>query len=31
VEHWTLHKNVRLRNFTDEELDRTLLPLVLAR
>ena len=31
VEHWTLHKDVRLRNFTDEELDRLVLPLVGAR
>jgi hypothetical protein len=31
VEHWTLHKNVKLRNFTDEELDRVVLPLVGAR
>jgi hypothetical protein len=31
VEHWTLHKNVHLRNFTDEELDRVVLPLVGAR
>jgi len=31
VEHWTLHKNVKLRNFTDEELDRVVLPLVAAR
>jgi hypothetical protein len=31
VEHWTIHKNVRLRDFTDEELDRVVLPLVSAR
>jgi hypothetical protein len=31
VEHWTLHKDVKLRNFTDEELDRLVLPLVGAR
>ncbi len=31
VEHWTLHKNVHLRNFTDAELDSTVLPLVSAR
>jgi hypothetical protein len=31
VEHWTLHKNVKLRDFTDEELDRVVLPLVGAR
>jgi len=31
VEHWTLHKNVHLRNFTDAELDSTVLPLVNAR
>ena len=31
VEHWTLHKNVPLRNYTDEEIDKLLLPLVAAR
>jgi hypothetical protein len=31
IEHWTLHKNVHLRNFTDAELDATVLPLVSAR
>lgn len=31
VEHWTLHKNVHLRNFTDAELDGAVLPLVGAR
>jgi hypothetical protein len=31
VEHWTLHKDVHLRYFTDEELDRLVLPLVGAR
>ena len=31
AEHWTLHKNVKLRSFTDEELDREVLPLVGAR
>ena len=31
VEHWTLHKNVRLRDFTDAELDAAVLPLVSAR
>lgn len=31
VERWTLHKNVHLRNYTDEELDRLVLPLVNAR
>jgi hypothetical protein len=31
VEHWTLHKDVKLRSFTDEELDRVVLPLVAAR
>lgn len=30
VEHWTLHKNVHLRNFTDAELDSVVLPLVQA-
>ena len=28
IEHWTLHNNVRLRNFTDDEIDRLVLPLV---
>ena len=31
VEHWTLHKNAHLREFTDDELDRVVLPLVAAR
>jgi hypothetical protein len=31
VERWTLLKNVRLRNFTDAELDREVLPLVSGR
>ncbi len=31
VEHWTLHKNVRLSKFDDDELDRVVLPLVAAR
>ncbi|HZT33477.1 MAG TPA: hypothetical protein VFA33_26555 [Bryobacteraceae bacterium] len=31
VEHWTLHKNVRVLAFTDDELDRVVLPLVNAR
>ena len=31
VEHWTLHKNVRLKNWTDAELDGQVLPLVGAR
>ncbi|HTT63172.1 MAG TPA: hypothetical protein VMG35_15060 [Bryobacteraceae bacterium] len=31
VEHWTLHKNVRLRDFNDDELDRVVLPLLSAR
>ena len=31
IEHWTLHKNVHLRSFNDDELDRTVLPLVSAR
>jgi hypothetical protein len=31
VEHWTLHKNVKLREFTDAELDRVVLPLVGER
>ncbi len=31
IEHWTLNKNVHLRNFTDDELDRVVLPLVNAR
>jgi hypothetical protein len=28
IERWTLHKNVHIREWTDEELDRVLLPLV---
>ena len=28
VENWTLHKNVRIQNWDDAELDRVLLPLV---
>ncbi len=28
VEHWTLHKNVRISSWTDDELDRMLLPLL---
>lgn len=28
VEHWSLHRGVRLANFTDDELDRVLLPLL---
>jgi len=28
VEHWALSRNVRLSEFTDQELDRVLLPLV---
>ena len=28
VEHWTLHKNVRITALTDAELDRVLLPLL---
>ena len=31
VEHWTLHKNVHLRNWTDVELDSQVLPLVSDR
>ncbi|MGA2132676.1 MAG: hypothetical protein ABSH50_10310 [Bryobacteraceae bacterium] len=31
VEHWTAHKSVHLRNFTDAELDSIVLPLVNAR
>ena len=27
-EHWTLHKNVHVSKWTDEELDRAVLPLV---
>jgi len=30
IEHWTLHKNVHLRDFTDAELDRVVVPLVGA-
>ena len=28
TEHWTAHKNVHLREFSDAELDSTVLPLV---
>ena len=28
VEHWTAHKNVKLRDFTDAELDSRVLPLL---
>ena len=28
VEHWALYRNVKLSEFTDQELDRVLLPLV---
>ena len=28
VENWTLHKNVKVRNWDDAELDRVILPLV---
>jgi hypothetical protein len=28
VEHWSLHKNVKVSAFTDSELDRVILPLV---
>jgi len=31
VERWTLHKNVRLAHFTEDEIDRLVLPLVSAR
>jgi len=31
TELWTLHKNVRLKNWTDAELDSQVLPLVGAR
>ncbi len=27
TEHWTLHKNVKVAAWTDEELDRVVLPL----
>jgi hypothetical protein len=27
TERWTLHKNIRIRDFTDEELDRVVAPL----
>jgi len=29
VERWSLHRNVRMEAWTDEELDRVLLPLVI--
>ncbi len=28
VEHWSLHRNIRLSSWTDDELDRVLLPLL---
>jgi hypothetical protein len=28
VEHWSLHRGIRLANFTDDELDRVVLPLL---
>jgi hypothetical protein len=28
VEHWSLHKNVKLMAATDSELDRVMLPLL---
>ena len=28
VEHWTLHKNIKIASFTDDVLDKTLLPLL---
>ena len=28
IERWTLHRNVELRDFTDEELDRVVAPLL---
>jgi hypothetical protein len=31
VEHWTLNRNVHLRNFTDAELDSLVAPLVSTR
>ena len=28
VEHWALHRNLTVSNWTDDELDRGMLPLV---
>jgi len=28
TERWTLHKNIHIREWTDAELDRVVLPLV---
>jgi hypothetical protein len=28
TEHWTLHKNIKIASFTDEALDKSLLPLL---
>jgi hypothetical protein len=28
VERWSLHRNVQIESWTDEELDRVLLPLL---
>jgi hypothetical protein len=31
IEHWTLHKNIHLRDYTEAEVDHLVLPLVSAR
>jgi hypothetical protein len=31
VEHWSLHRNVKLTEFTDAAIDQTLLPLLQSR
>ncbi len=31
TEHWTLHKNVHVAKWTDDELDKAVLPLVTGR
>ena len=28
IERWTLHRDIQLKDFTDEELDRVLAPLL---
>ena len=30
VEHWSIYKNLRIPRFTDEEIDRVILPLLNA-
>jgi hypothetical protein len=30
VEHWSLHRNIAIAKFSDNELDETVLPLLQA-